>query len=230
MRFSPAIAARLATLVLASAGAGPYATAGVLSKPDPAAPYLGMSVTAILACAGEPHSRFESGPNKETLVFRYTGTGPVPAAKTDGKSSGGKTSGGKKSDKQADATKSDANKSADKTSADKASDATKSADKTSDDAKSAGKPSGDKKADDSKPDTNKLSSIFGKNSKKKENADWTCSASLVFEDGKLVRVNFAHKDVHSPYDWQAEKDPVRQEEKRKEGVPTCEFSLPKCAR
>ena len=221
MRFSPAIAARLATLVLASAGAGPYATAGVLSKPDPAAPYLGMSVTAILACAGEPHSRFESGPNKETLVFRYTGTVPVPAEKQ----ADGKTSGGKKSaDKQADATKSDAGKSADKTS-----DATKSP-TASDDAKSAGKPSGDKKADDSKPDTNKLSSIFGKNSKKKENADWTCSASLVFEDGKLVRVNFAHKDVHSPYDWQAEKDPVRQEEKRKEGVPTCEFSLPKCAR
>jgi len=104
MRFSPAIAARLATLVLASAGAGPYATAGVLSKPDPAAPYLGMSVTAILACAGEPHSRFESGPNKETLVFRYSGTGPVPAEKTDGKTSGGK----KSADKQADATKSDA--------------------------------------------------------------------------------------------------------------------------
>jgi len=208
MRFSPAIAARLATLVLASAGAGPYATAGVLSKPDPAAPYLGMSVTAILACAGEPHSRFESGPNKETLVFRYTGTGPVPAekAKADDKSSGGKKS------------------------ADKKSNATKSDDKKSDDAKSGAKPSDDKKSDDSKPDTNKLSSIFGKNSKKKENADWTCSASLVFEDGKLVRVNFAHKDVHSPYDWQAEKDPVRQEEKRKEGVPTCEFSLPKCAR
>ena len=220
MRFFPAIAARLATLVLVSACAGLYAGAGAVAKQDPAAPYLGMSVTAILACAGEPHSRFESGPNKETLVFRYTGTGPVPAEKTDGKSSGGKTSGGKKSDKQADATKSDAGKSADQTSADKASD----------DAKSAGKPSGDKKADDSKPDTNKLSSIFGKNSKKKENADWTCSASLVFEDGKLVRVNFAHKDVHSPYDWQAEKDPVRQEEKRKEGVPTCEFSLPKCAR
>ena len=218
MRFSPAIAARLATLVLVSAGAGLYAGAGAVAKQDPAAPYLGMSVTAILACAGEPHSRFESGPNKETLVFRYTGTGPVPAekAKADDKSSGGK----KSADKQADATKSDAGKSADQTSADKASD----------DAKSAGKPSGDKKADDSKPDTNKLSSIFGKNSKKKENADWTCSASLVFEDGKLVRVNFAHKDVHSPYDWQAEKDPEKQEEKRKERVPTCEFSLPRCAR
>ena len=178
-----------------------------------------MSVTAILACAGEPHSRFESGPNKETLVFRYTGTGPVPAEKTDGKTSGGKKSA---DDKPSRRPTPDIRR--------QASDATKSADKTSDDAKSAGKPSGDKKADDSKPDTNKLSSIFGKNSKKKENADWTCSASLVFEDGKLVRVNFAHKDVHSPYDWQAEKDPVRQEEKRKEGVPTCEFSLPKCAR
>jgi len=208
MRFSPAIPARLATLVLVSAGAGLYAASGAVAKPDPAAPYLGMGVTDILACAGDPHSRFESGPNKETLVFRYTGTGPVPAekAKADDKSSGGKKS------------------------ADKKSNATKSDDKKSDDAKSGAKPSDDKKSDDSKPDTNKLSSIFGKNSKKKENADWTCSASLVFEDGKLVRVNFAHKDVHSPYDWQAEKDPVKQEEKRKEGVPTCEFSLPKCPR
>lgn len=208
MRFSPAIPARLATLVLVSAGAGLYAASGAAAKPDPAAPYLGMSVTDILACAGDPHSRFESGPNKETLVFRYTGTGPVPAekAKADDKSSGGKKS------------------------ADKKSNATKSDDKKSDDAKSGAKPSDDKKSDDSKPDTNKLSSIFGKSSKKKENADWTCSASLVFEDGKLVRVNFAHKDVHSPYDWQAEKDPVKQEEKRKEGVPTCEFSLPKCPR
>jgi hypothetical protein len=221
MRFSPAIAARLATLVLATACAGPDATAG--AKPDPAAPYLGMSVTDILACAGEPHSRFESGPNRETLVFRYTGAGPVPAekAKADDKTSGGKKSADKKSN---------ATKSTDKKSDDKTADATKSDDKKSDDAKSAAKPSDDKKSDDSKPDTNKLSSIFGKNSKKKENADWTCSASLVFEDGKLTRATFAHKGVHSPYDWQAEKDPVKQEEKRKEGVPTCEFSLPKCAR
>jgi hypothetical protein len=134
----------------------------------------------------------------------------------------GRKSQGRQQDvgRQSDATK----------SADKTSDATKSDDKKSDDAKSAGKPSDDKKSDDTKPDTNKLSYIFGKNSKKKENADWTCSASLVFEDGKLMRVTFAHKGVHSPYDWQAEKDPVKQEEKRKEGVPTCEFSLPKCAR
>ena len=153
------------------------AAGGAAAKQDPAAPYLGMSQAEIIACAGEPHSRFESGSNKETLTYHYSGAGPVPAEKS------------------------------------------KSDDKKSD----------EKKSDDKKSDKNKLSSIFGKN-KKKQDKDWTCSASLVFEDGKLVRVNFSHKDVRSPYDWQAEKDPKKQEEMRKEGVPTCEFSLPRCAR
>jgi hypothetical protein len=208
MRFSPAIAARLTTLVLVSACAGLYAAVGAVAKQDPAAPYLGMSVTDILACAGEPHSRFESGPNRETLVFRYSGAGPVPAEKS----------------------KADDKKSGDKKSADKQADDKKSDDKQSGDKQSAGKKSDDKQSGDKKSDNTKLSSIFGKNSKKKENADWTCSASLVFEDGKLMRVTFAHKGVHSPYDWQAERDPEKQEEKRKEGVPTCEFSLPRCVR
>ena len=142
MRFSPAIAARLATLVLVSAGAGLYAAVGAVAKQDPAAPYLGMSVTDILACAGEPHSRFESGPDKETLVFRYTGAGPVPAekAKADDKTSGGKKSADKKS--------------ADTKSDDKTSDATKSDDKKSDDKQSGGKQSDDKKSDDKKSDDN----------------------------------------------------------------------------
>jgi hypothetical protein len=208
MRFSPAIAARLTTLVLVSACAGLYAAVGAVAKQDPAAPYLGMSVTDILACAGEPHSRFESGPNRETLVFRYSGAGPVPAEKS----------------------KADDKKSGDKKSALKQADDKKSDDKQSGDKQSAGKKSDDKQSGDKKSDNTKLSSIFGKNSKKKENADWTCSASLVFEDGKLMRVTFAHKGVHSPYDWQAERDPEKQEEKRKEGVPTCEFSLPRCVR
>ena len=156
------------------------AAGGAAAKQDPAAPYLGMSQAEIIACAGEPHSRFESGSNKETLTYHYSGAGPVPAEKS------------------------------------------KSDDKKSD----------EKKSDDKKSDKNKLSSIFGKNKKKEDKGDkdWTCSASLVFEDGKLVRVNFSHKDVRSPYDWQAEKDPKKQEEMRKEGVPTCEFSLPRCAR
>ena len=114
MRFPPAIAARLTTLVLVSAGAGLYAAVGAVAKQDPAAPYLGMSVTDILACAGEPHSRFESGPNKETLVFRYTGAGPVPAekSKADDKKSGDK----KSADKQSDDKKSDDKQSGDKQS------------------------------------------------------------------------------------------------------------------
>ena len=70
----------------------------------------------------------------------------------------------------------------------------------------------------------------GKKKGKKKDKDWTCSASLKFEDGKLVSVNFAHKDVRSPYEWQAEKDPIKQEAKRKEVMPTCTFSLPRCTR
>jgi len=66
--------------------------------------------------------------------------------------------------------------------------------------------------------------------KKKEDENWTCSASLVFEDDRLARVSFSHKDVRSPYDWQAEKDPKKAEAMRQEDVPTCPFSLPRCPR
>ena len=170
MSFPSDIAARLAKIAIVTAYVGLYAVVDAVAKQDPAAPYLGMSIADIIACAGEPHSRFESGPGKETLTFHYAGAGPVPAEKS------------------------------------------KSDDK-----------------DDKKSDKNKISSIFGKN-KKKEDKDWTCSASMVFENGQLVRVNFAHKDVHSPYDWQKERDPEKREEMRKEGVPTCEFSLPRCVR
>jgi hypothetical protein len=63
---------------------------------------------------------------------------------------------------------------------------------------------------------------------KKKDKDWTCTASLVFENGRLARVSFSHKDVRSPYQWQSEKDPKKAEAMRKEGVPTCNFSLPSC--
>ena len=33
----------------------------------------------------------------------------------------------------------------------------------------------------------------------------------MFENGLLARVSFAHKDVRSPYDWQKEKNPKKQE-------------------
>ena len=139
-------------------------SAGFLSG-DPAKPYLGMSKEAIIACAGEPHSKYQSGAQAETLTYHYSGAGPVPGA-----------------------------------------------------------PSEKKKKD-------KPSFSFGgdKKDKKKGDKGWTCTASLIFENGLLARVTFAHKDVHSPYDWQKEKDPVKAEKMRKEGVPTCTFSLPNCA-
>ncbi|MBM3543691.1 MAG: hypothetical protein FJX44_04165 [Alphaproteobacteria bacterium] len=63
-----------------------------------------------------------------------------------------------------------------------------------------------------------------------DSKDWTCSASLVFENDRLTRVSFAHREVRSPYAWQAEKDPEKQEEMRKAELPTCTFSLPRCRR
>ena len=79
-------------------------------------------------------------------------------------------------------------------------------------------------ADASEPGAKK-----GKKNKKKDSG-WTCTASLVFESGLLARVSFAHKDVRSPYDWQKEKDPKKQEAMRNAPLPTCTFSLPNCAR
>ena len=40
---------------------------GIAAAGDPAAPYLGMTKAQIIACAGEPHSRFKSGAEKETM-------------------------------------------------------------------------------------------------------------------------------------------------------------------
>jgi hypothetical protein len=161
-------------LVTLAAGIGVCA-GGPATARDPAAPYLGMSQAEVIACAGEPHSRYESGANKETLIYHYSGAGPVRAAKSDEK----------KSD--------------------------------------------EKKSEEKKSEKNKIASIFSKD-KKKGDKNWTCSASLVFEGGRLIRVSFSHKDVRSPYQWQSEKDEKKAEQMRKEGVPTCEFSLPNCAR
>ena len=212
MRFSPAIAARLTTLVLVSAGAGLYAAVGAVAKPDPAAPYLGMSVTDILACAGEPHSRFESGPNKETLVFRYTGAGPVPAEKS----------------------KADDKKSGDKKSADKKS-ATKSTTRNRTTSRPTTSSPTSKKSATSvrRQEIRQLTSSppsSAKTARRRRTRTGPARRASCSKTASSSRVTFAHKDVHSPYDWQAEKDPVKQEEKRKEGVPTCEFSLPRCVR
>ncbi len=162
--FAPPASLLWLTVVCTGLNTGFIATA---EARDPAAPYLGMTQAEIIACAGEPHSRYRSGANAETLTYRYSGEGPVPAEP-------GKTEKKKKKKSIAD--------------------------------------------------------VFGDTKRKKKNKKWTCSASLVFEGGKLVSVNFAHKDVRSPYAWQSEKDPKKREAMRKEEVPTCTFSLPRCAR
>lgn len=162
----PASLRPLLLAACAGLGAGLFTSA---QARDPAAPYLGMTQAEIIACAGEPHSRFRSGAEAETLTYRYSGAGPVPAEP------------GKSEEKSKEKKKS-------------------------------------------------IADIFGDKKGKKKDKDWTCSASLVFEQGKLVSVNFAHKDVRSPYQWQSEKDPKKQEAMRKEEVPTCTFSLPRCSR
>jgi hypothetical protein len=72
-------------------------------------------------------------------------------------------------------------------------------------------------------------SILGGKDKKKGDKGWSCTASLVFEEGRLARVSFAHKNTRSPYAWQKEKDPKKREAMRKAEVPTCSFALPNCS-
>ena len=58
--------------------------------------------------------------------------------------------------------------------------------------------------------------------------DATCTASLTFSGGKLIRVSYSHKEGRSPYAWQNEKNPEKAAQMRKEAAPTCVFSLPRC--
>ena len=126
-------------------GSGPADTYKQLTRVDYGKPYIGMSKSEVLRCAGQPRSRIPAGTSAETLIYHYSGAGPVPS-------------------------------------------------------------SGDKKQ---KP---------------------TCTASLTFERERLVRVSYAHMDVRSPYAWQSEDDPKKAEALRREAIPTCVFSLPRCPR
>ncbi len=46
---------------------------------DPAKPYVGMTKEQVIACAGKPAGRYGTT-SGETLVYHYSGAGPVPAA------------------------------------------------------------------------------------------------------------------------------------------------------
>jgi hypothetical protein len=73
----------------------------------------------------------------------------------------------------------------------------------------------------------KSGGLFG-GGKKKDDKDYKCVASMVFENGRLTRVTFAPKDAVSPYATKknketGENEPVPQPE-------PCVFSLPNCTR
>ena len=144
-----------------ASGSGPEDAYKQLTRVDYGRPYIGMSKAEVLQCAGQPRSRIPAGASTETLIYHYSGAGPVPSAEA---------------------------------------------------------------ADEKK----KSSNPFSKKKKSKGTTD--CTASLVFEKDRLVRVSYAHKNVRSPYDWQGEEDPKKAEAMRREGVPTCTFSLPRCRR
>jgi hypothetical protein len=90
------------------------------------------------------------------------------------------------------------------------------------------KPADDKKSDKNNDNDKNKPSLFSV--KKKDEQDWDCTASFVFQNDHLVRIDYAHKDVRSPYQWQSVRDQKAAEQMREQGVPTCHFSLPNCHR
>ena len=79
----PSLAAA-ALLGSCSAVQGPSDFVTHMAASNPAAPYLGMTKAEVIACAGQPHSRY-GGATGETLTYHYSGAGPVPASeKTSG--------------------------------------------------------------------------------------------------------------------------------------------------
>jgi hypothetical protein len=87
MRAIRALLAILTAGLAAGACQAPMATLERTMAGDPAKPYLGMSKDEIIACAGTPASSYPNA-SGETLVYHYTGVGPVPLtdktkAKTD---------------------------------------------------------------------------------------------------------------------------------------------------
>jgi hypothetical protein len=76
---------------------------------------------------------------------------------------------------------------------------------------------------EAKSDDTKKPGMFG--GIKKQSSDWDCTASLVFENNRLIRVSFAHKEVDSPYAYQSKKDKEGNEAAPTE-LKTCTFVLP----
>ena len=68
-------------------GSGPEDAYKQLTRIDHAEPYIGMSKAEVLKCAGQPRARLPASGGAETLVFHYSGAGPVPSGGGDKKKS-----------------------------------------------------------------------------------------------------------------------------------------------
>ena len=77
-----AVLAGVAVALLAGCGggSGPEDAIKQLSRVDQGKPYIGMSKAEVLRCAGQPRSRIPAGTSAETLIYHYSGPGPVPGA------------------------------------------------------------------------------------------------------------------------------------------------------
>jgi hypothetical protein len=79
--FAAAAGLTAAGLVAAcGGGSGPGDAIQQLSRVDYGKPYIGMSKPEVLRCAGQPRSRIPAGKTTETLVYHYSGAGPVPSS------------------------------------------------------------------------------------------------------------------------------------------------------
>jgi hypothetical protein len=66
----------------ATAVQGPADMVNRITASDPTAPYIGMTKSQVISCAGSPHSRYQ-GDGTETLTYHYSGPGPVPKPASD---------------------------------------------------------------------------------------------------------------------------------------------------
>lgn len=102
MRAVQSLLTILAASLLVSGCQSPKATFERTFLPDPAKPYVGMTKEQVIACAGAPAGRYNTNTG-ETLVYHYSGAGPVPTAapkkQDDAKAN---PFGSKKSDKNYD--------------------------------------------------------------------------------------------------------------------------------
>ena len=79
MRVVRAMLAILAAGLGASSCQAPVQTFERTFLADPAKPYVGMTKEQVIACAGTPSGRYNTNTG-ETLVYHYSGAGPVPQA------------------------------------------------------------------------------------------------------------------------------------------------------